>query len=55
MALEVQNFIGGKLVKCDKFLESFNPSTGQVWAKIPDSGDTEVNEAVKAAKDAFNR
>lgn len=56
MALtEVENYIDGKLVKCDKYLDSFDPSTGEVWAKIPDSGEAEVNRAVQAAKTAFTK
>ncbi|XP_064597129.1 2-aminomuconic semialdehyde dehydrogenase-like [Liolophura sinensis] len=49
----VENFIGGEFVKCDRLLDSFDPSTGEVWAKIPDSGSGEVDDAIRAAKDAF--
>lgn len=49
----VSNFINGDFVSTDKYIDSFDPSTGKVWAKIPDSGENEVNEAVSAAKAAF--
>lgn len=49
----VSNFINGEFVSTDKYIDSFDPSTGEVWAKIPDSGEKEVNEAVIAAKAAF--
>lgn len=49
----VSNFINGEFVSTDKYIDSFDPSTGEVWAKIPDSGEKEVNEAVSAAKAAF--
>lgn len=49
----VSNFINGDFVSTDKYIDSFDPSTGEVWAKIPDSGENEVNEAVSAAKAAF--
>ena len=51
--LEVQNFIDGHFLKCERHLDSYNPSTGQVWARIPDSGEAEVNAAVTAANHAF--
>uniref|UniRef100_A0A8W8NTL7 Aldehyde dehydrogenase domain-containing protein n=1 Tax=Magallana gigas TaxID=29159 RepID=A0A8W8NTL7_MAGGI len=49
----VSNFINGEFVSTDNYIDSFDPSTGEVWAKIPDSGEKEVNEAVNAAKAAF--
>ncbi|XP_062599269.1 2-aminomuconic semialdehyde dehydrogenase-like [Saccostrea cucullata] len=49
----VQNYVNGKFVQTEKYIDSFDPSTGEVWAKIPDSGETEVNDAVTAAKAAF--
>ncbi|XP_061181461.1 2-aminomuconic semialdehyde dehydrogenase-like [Saccostrea echinata] len=49
----VQNFVNGKFVPTEKYIDSFDPSTGEVWAKIPDSGEKEINDAVTAAKAAF--
>ncbi|XP_055997968.1 2-aminomuconic semialdehyde dehydrogenase-like [Ostrea edulis] len=50
----VENFINGKFVPAETYIDSFDPSTGEVWAKIPDSGEKEVNAAVNAAKAAFS-
>lgn len=41
------------MVPCQRLLDSCDPSTGKVWAKIPDSGKEEVDAAVKAARAAF--
>ena len=51
--LVVENFIGGKFIKTDQYLDSFDPSCNNVWAKIPDSELDEVNNAVAAARNAF--
>jgi len=49
----VDNFIGGRFVATEEYLDSFDPSIGEVWARIPDSGNGEINDAVSAAKNAF--
>lgn len=49
----VENFIGGSFVKASQYLDSFNPSTGEAWASVPDSSAEDVNAAVRAAKNAF--
>lgn len=36
-----------------KHVDSYNPATDEVWAKIPDSSAEEVDTAVRAARDAF--
>lgn len=51
----LENFIDGKLVACARHIDSFNPSTGEVRLKVPDSGEEEVKAAVAAAKKAFER
>ncbi|XP_009642641.1 2-aminomuconic semialdehyde dehydrogenase isoform X2 [Egretta garzetta] len=51
--LVLENFIGGKFVPCSSYIDSYNPSTGGVYCRVPDSGKEEVEAAVKAAKDAF--
>ncbi|XP_008944978.1 PREDICTED: aldehyde dehydrogenase family 8 member A1 isoform X3 [Merops nubicus] len=51
--LVLENFIGGKFVPCSSYIDSYNPSTGDVYCKVPDSGKEEVEAAVKAAKAAF--
>ncbi|XP_009279766.1 PREDICTED: aldehyde dehydrogenase family 8 member A1 isoform X3 [Aptenodytes forsteri] len=52
--LVLENFIGGKFVTCSSYIDSYNPSTGDVYCRVPDSGKEEVEAAVKAAKDAFS-
>lgn len=51
--VHVQNFINGQFVEASRYLDSWNPATGKVWARIPDSGQEEVDLAVRAAQDAF--
>lgn len=51
--LFLENFIGGKFVPCEAHIDSYNPSTGEVYCKVPDSGSDEVDAAVQAAKSAF--
>ena len=53
--VEYRNLIGGELrpaTSC-RLLDSFNPATGQVWAKVPASDKSDVEDAVAAAKRAF--
>ncbi|XP_045610114.2 2-aminomuconic semialdehyde dehydrogenase [Procambarus clarkii] len=49
----LENFIAGTMVQCKRLLDSYDPSTGKVWAKIPDSCMLEVEAGVAAAKRAF--
>lgn len=51
--LVLENFIGGKFVQCERHIDSYDPSTGEVYCKVPDSGPKEVEAAVNAAKEAF--
>ena len=53
--LVLENFIGGKFVPCTYHIDSYDPSTGNVYCKVPDSGKEEVDMAVKAASKAFER
>ena len=50
----IENFINGKFVSHDHHIDSYNPSTGDVWAKVPDSGPKEIELAVEAAESALN-
>jgi aldehyde dehydrogenase (NAD+) len=52
---EYHNVIGGEVraPSTGKYLDSINPSTGEVWARVPSSGPSDVEAAVKAASDAF--
>lgn len=49
---EVMNFIGGKWDEPALRSESFNPSTGEVLASVPESSAADVDRAVLAAEDA---
>lgn len=43
--LVLENFIGGKFVACKSHIDSYNPSTGEVYCSVPDSGPEEVGHA----------
>lgn len=43
--LVLENFIGGKFVPCGGHVDSYDPSTGEVYCKVPDSGVEEVGRA----------
>ena len=49
----LENFIGGEFVSCSRHVESFCPATGEVHLQVPDSGEEEVELAVRAAEEAF--
>ena len=51
--VKIKNFINGKFVETKWTLNSYNPSTGNLNATIPDSNDEHVRAAVDAAKSAF--
>nr|XP_054750770.1 2-aminomuconic semialdehyde dehydrogenase-like [Lytechinus pictus] len=53
ITVSVENFIDGKFMPASRFLDSYDPSVGEVWARIPASGKHEVDLAVAAAKRAF--
>ena len=57
MAQELQNFIGGQWTDTsfDKRSELIDPSTGEVFATAPVSGETEVDAAVQSAAAAFEK
>ena len=48
----LQNFISGKFVDASDFIDSFEPSTGEVYAKVPASGPKDVELAIQAAENA---
>jgi len=52
---KILNYINGKLVEpyLGKFLDNYNPAEGKVYSLIPDSEEKDVEEAVKAASQAF--
>ncbi|MFQ5445361.1 MAG: aldehyde dehydrogenase [Saprospiraceae bacterium] len=51
----IQNYINGALTPAlsGEWLDNYNPSNGQVYSHIPDSGVEDVKQAVKAAEKAF--
>ncbi|XP_077782096.1 2-aminomuconic semialdehyde dehydrogenase isoform X2 [Podarcis muralis] len=51
--LILENYIGGQFIPCSSYLDSYDPSTGEVYCKVPDSGREEVEAAVIAAQNAF--
>ena len=52
---KILNYINGELVEPinGNYLDNYNPSNGQVYSLIPDSGELDINNAVSAAKKAF--
>lgn len=52
---KILNYIDGELVEPTngKYLDNYNPSNGEVYSLIPDSGKEDVDLAVEAAKEAF--
>ena len=51
----IKNYINGALVPAvaGDYLENLTPSTGEVYSYLPDSGPADVDQAVKAAQEAF--
>ncbi len=51
----IKNYINGALVPplSGNYIDNFNPSTGEVYAHIPDSDAEDVAQAVQAASAAF--
>lgn len=49
----LQNFINGEFVPCSRHIDNYNPATGEVHLKIPDSDKEDVAKAVEAANNAF--
>ncbi len=52
----ISNYINGELVvpNSRQYIDLFDPASGQVYAKVPNSDTTDVNAAVVAAKAAFS-
>ncbi|XP_047415721.1 2-aminomuconic semialdehyde dehydrogenase isoform X2 [Sciurus carolinensis] len=51
--LMLENFIDGKFLPCHSYIDSYDPSTGEVYCKVPNSGKEEIEAAVEAAREAF--
>ncbi|XP_065569439.1 2-aminomuconic semialdehyde dehydrogenase-like isoform X2 [Artemia franciscana] len=54
--IEVKNFISGSFFPSTlgSWLNSFEPSSGKIWARVPDSSPEDVLKAVNSAKEAFS-
>lgn len=52
---ELKNFVGGKSVESESktTINVIDPSTGEVYATIPDSTEKDVAQAYAAARAAF--
>ncbi len=52
---KISNYINGEFVPpaSGKYIDNYNPATGQVYSLTPDSDKRDVNRAVKAARKAF--
>jgi len=53
--LELRNWIGGepRAAASGRWLDSMEPATGRPWARLPDSDASDVEAAVRAARQAF--
>ncbi len=52
---QLKNYINGKLVApiSDAYIDNYNPATGEVYSRLPDSDERDVQHAVDAARSAF--
>ncbi|MCG0313526.1 MAG: aldehyde dehydrogenase [Calditerricola sp.] len=55
MPFDVQHYINGKFVDGGERFSVYYPATGEVIGTAPDGGQDEVNAAVEAAKQAFEK
>ena len=51
--ITLKHFIDGKFLDGEKFVDSFNPATGKVHARVPNGDKAKVDLAVDAATRAF--
>jgi aminomuconate-semialdehyde/2-hydroxymuconate-6-semialdehyde dehydrogenase len=53
--IEIQNYIGGQLVppRSNRWLDNYEPATGQVYSRVPDSDASDIEAAVQAAQQAL--
>ena len=51
----LENYIGGNFIGPlnGKFIDNINPATAEVFCQTPDSGEKDIEVAVKAAQKAF--
>jgi len=53
MSVSYEMIINGKGVSSDAFVDVVNPATGEAFAKVPDCSKDQLDQAVKAAQEAF--
>ncbi|MFT6423994.1 MAG: aldehyde dehydrogenase (NAD+) [Celeribacter sp.] len=46
-------FIGGEWLPSERTFDDINPSTGAIWAKVPEGGRTAARDAILAAQAAY--
>ena len=53
--LRIQNYINGELLAPvdEEYLDNYEPATGKIYSKLPQSNDKDLELAVLAAQDAF--
>ena len=53
--VQIQNFINNEFrtPKNGQYLDSYDPSVGEVWAQVPNSGPEDAVDAIVAAKAAY--
>jgi len=53
--LKIQNFINGELIQPNSgdYFDNSSPVTGKVYSQVSDSDETDINNAVSSAKEAF--
>ncbi|CAN5246716.1 aldehyde dehydrogenase [soil metagenome] len=51
----LENYIGGHFIAplSGKFIDNFNPATGEVYSQVPDCNKKDIDVAVHAAENAF--
>ena len=52
---KIKNYVGGELLDpvSSRWLDNYEPATGEIYSQVPDSGTSDVDAAVRAANDAF--
>ena len=53
--LKLQNYISGLFIEPDsrEWMDDYSPATGEIIGQVPKSQKSDVDRAVKAAKDAL--
>jgi aminomuconate-semialdehyde/2-hydroxymuconate-6-semialdehyde dehydrogenase len=51
----LKNYINGQLIPpfSGEYLDNTNPTTGEIYSFVPDSGEQDIEKAIEAAKNAF--